>query len=180
MALQRGRHEKDLSTEQSQEETHARIPRADGHARRSRRTEASSGEGSQAVDGNDSAQTAATVSGLKAAPFRFEKSRRLLKREDFLRVQSRGRRRVVDSFVVMILPRADGGVTRLGITASRKVGSAVVRNRAKRLVREFFRRNYPKLPASSDIVVIVRSQPKKKTSYAEVERELSRALFTAF
>lgn len=75
----------------------------------------------------------------------------------------------------MTLPRPAPGATRLGITASRKVGGAVVRNRLKRLVREFFRRHYGDLQRSLDIVVIVRT-PRKKLAYADVERELGRIL----
>ena len=45
---------------------------------------------------------------------------------------------------------------RLGITASRRVGNAVQRNRAKRLLREAFRCVRAGLPAGLDLVVIVR------------------------
>jgi ribonuclease P protein component len=45
-------------------------------------------------------------------------------------------------------------VARLGIAATRKVGSAVERNLAKRLIREIFRRNKP--PVGTDVVVIPR------------------------
>ncbi len=48
------------------------------------------------------------------------------------------------------------GVRRLGITASRKVGNAVVRNRLKRAVREWYRGNRSKLAEGVDIVVIAR------------------------
>jgi ribonuclease P protein component len=44
------------------------------------------------------------------------------------------------------------GVGRLGIAATRKLGGAVARNRAKRLIREVFRRN--KLAPGFDVVVI--------------------------
>ena len=44
--------------------------------------------------------------------------------------------------------------TRLGIAATRKLGGAVERNRAKRLVREVFRRN--PAPPGFDIVVVPR------------------------
>jgi ribonuclease P protein component len=47
------------------------------------------------------------------------------------------------------------GYSRLGIAATRKMGSAAVRNRAKRLVRELFRQ--VDVPAGLDIVVIPRS-----------------------
>jgi ribonuclease P protein component len=55
---------------------------------------------------------------------------------------------------VMAAPNSLGH-SRLGIAATRKMGGAVVRNRAKRLVRELFR--HAALPASLDIVVIPRS-----------------------
>jgi len=56
---------------------------------------------------------------------------------------------------VLLQARADGA-SRLGITVSRRVGGAVVRNRVKRLVRETFRRRWRDLPAG-DAVVIARA-----------------------
>ena len=55
-------------------------------------------------------------------------------------------------------PRPTGGV-RLGITASRKVGNAVVRNRVKRATREWFRTRRDRIahePGGLDLVVIAR------------------------
>lgn len=57
-----------------------------------------------------------------------------------------------------------GVTTRLGITATRRIGGAVVRNRAKRLVREAFRRLQWNLPAGTDIVVIVRKPLEEQSS----------------
>jgi ribonuclease P protein component len=61
------------------------------------------------------------------------------------------------------------GRARLGIAATRKFGSAVQRNRAKRLVREAFRRN--KLQAGIDVVVIPRRE-MLEADYAHVEADL--------
>lgn len=66
--------------------------------------------------------------------------------------------------------------TRLGITASRKVGNSVERNRAKRLVREVFRLHRAKLQPGSDIVVIVRAGADK-LSFEHAESELGSILF---
>jgi ribonuclease P protein component len=46
---------------------------------------------------------------------------------------------------------------RLGIAASRKVGNAIVRNRVKRSVREWFRAHRDGLPRGTDVVVIART-----------------------
>jgi ribonuclease P protein component len=48
------------------------------------------------------------------------------------------------------------GCTRLGVAVSRKVGKACVRNRIKRMIREYFRLNKHKLPPKTDLVFVAR------------------------
>jgi ribonuclease P protein component len=55
---------------------------------------------------------------------------------------------------VLVTPSERPGPTRLGIIASKKVGNAVMRNRAKRLIREAFRKNKAAFPPGLDLVVI--------------------------
>jgi len=85
----------------------------------------------------------------------FPKAAHLTRRSEFLSL-SRGGRRVHTSHFVVISKANNKGQTRLGITVSAKVGKAVIRNRIKRLVREFFRRHRREIPSSQDIVVIAR------------------------
>lgn len=101
---------------------------------------------------------------------RFPKRERLRKRREFLAVQRQGKRFYSALFIVAWAPGPHPW-SRLGVTASRKVGSAVARNRAKRLAREAFRRNKPHLPEATDIVLIA-SPALPAASYAEVERAL--------
>ena len=65
-------------------------------------------------------------------------------------------------------------ISRLGITVSRKVGKAVVRNRVKRLVREAFRRNREALPTGLDLVFVARAG-KPATEHAAVVAEMREA-----
>ena len=67
------------------------------------------------------------------------------------------------------------GPSRLGITTSRRVGGAVLRNRVKRLVREFFRRHQHAIVPPKDVLVIARTQAAQ-AGYADVVQELSKAL----
>lgn len=85
-------------------------------------------------------------------PSRF----RLKRRPDFARCYAHGRRFVAPRWVVVVYQRDDAGPWRLGLSISRKCGSAVVRNRAKRVLREFFRRQAEFLPAGLDLVVVAR------------------------
>ncbi|MBE0598369.1 MAG: ribonuclease P protein component [Desulfuromonadales bacterium] len=85
----------------------------------------------------------------------FPSAYRLLRSGDFQRVRGTGRKFHTTHFVVYLVGNAEG-VPRLGITASRKVGGAVQRNRIKRLLREFFRQHRDKFPPSVDISVIAK------------------------
>ena len=78
---------------------------------------------------------------------------RIRRRPDFLRVQREGARSRGRYFTLFTLPNGLE-VARLGVIASRRVGRAVRRNRAKRLVRELFR--HRKGPPGVDVVVLVR------------------------
>lgn len=83
----------------------------------------------------------------------FPAARRIRRRPEFQRVYDRGERFRVRLMTVIVLP-TEGPVSRLGIAATRKLGDAVTRNRAKRLIREVFRR--ADVPPALDIVVIPR------------------------
>jgi ribonuclease P protein component len=88
---------------------------------------------------------------------RFPAAARVRKRAEFLRIQGAGRRVTTRHFVLILAPSPEpDGPARLGITASRKVGVAVVRNRAKRLVRVAFRSTPELWPRGGDVVVMVR------------------------
>ena len=80
---------------------------------------------------------------------------KLRRRAEFTKVYDHGKRyrgRLMTCFAL----QNDLGAPRLGIAASQKIGNAVVRNRAKRLVRELFRGRKPQ--AGLDIVVIPRRE----------------------
>jgi ribonuclease P protein component len=94
-----------------------------------------------------------------AHPHRFTRVERLTRRPDFLVVQERGRRLSGSSYLLLALPRrVPSGLrrARLGITVSKKVGKAVVRNLVKRWVRESYRRMSGLVPEGLDLVVVAR------------------------
>jgi ribonuclease P protein component len=83
---------------------------------------------------------------------------RLSRSAEFERVFRQGRSHAGRDLVLYVFPRGeDEGEPRLGMTVSRKVGSAVERNRIKRVLREAFALESERLPAGSDAVVIARS-----------------------
>ena len=89
------------------------------------------------------------LSGQGGAGFRPHEHIR--RRTDFERIYKQGTRISSRYSTVFVLPN-DLGTGRLGIAATKKLGGAVVRNRAKRLIREVFRRN--KIAPGLDIVII--------------------------
>lgn len=113
----------------------------------------------------------------------FRRSDRLLDSRDFRRVLRRGGRRSSRDLVVVQAKRRLnpndskdlGDWSRLGITVSRKVGNAVVRNRFKRRIRAWFRAHREELAAPVDLVVIARP-PAGKLSLAELDLRLRELL----
>ena len=73
---------------------------------------------------------------------RFPRSVRVRRRAEYLTIQNQGRR--MSGTHLMLFSRAGSG--RIGVTVSRKVGVAVVRNRVKRWIRECFRRQRSAFP----------------------------------
>lgn len=113
-----------------------------------------------------------TSAGRTVRPSR---ENRVRKRAEYLEIQSRGARVNGDCMVFIVLRRDAGSPLRLGITASRKIGGAVQRNRARRLIREAFRAVFSELPDAIDIVVIVR-KPFGDRKLAAISAEWQRAL----
>jgi len=86
---------------------------------------------------------------------RFRPEERIRRRAEYVAVYDRGRK-VGGRLMTVFLLENGQERPRLGIAATRKYGSAVQRNRAKRLVREVFRRHKPAL--GLDIVVVPRKE----------------------
>jgi ribonuclease P protein component len=89
------------------------------------------------------------------APESLSTSERLRRRPDFERIYDKGARMQGRFMTVFVLPNGGDG-PRFGVAATRKLGSAVKRNRAKRLSRELFRRH--KVAAGLDIVIVPRRE----------------------
>lgn len=103
---------------------------------------------------------------------KFPKEARLRKRTEFLKLSYDQNKTSVKGFLVVWCENS-GSMARLGITASKKIGCAVVRNRVKRYLREIFRHNR-KLLAAVDMNIIAR-QESAQMDYFEVQRELIKA-----
>jgi ribonuclease P protein component len=101
---------------------------------------------------------------------RFPKQLRLRTAAEFARVYQR---RCTASDHLLLVFVADNGLghPRLGLSVSRKVGNAVIRNRWKRLIREAFRLSRPQLPQGLDVIVIPRgAEPELRTVMASLVR----------
>jgi ribonuclease P protein component len=112
-------------------------------------------------------------SGSEALP----KGKRLAKRREFLRVYETGRK-VVSRYVVLFFAANELPLSRIGITATKKIGKANIRNRLKRWTREVYRRQREPLgidQRSVDVVVNVKPNAAD-ASFADYSRDLGRAL----
>jgi ribonuclease P protein component len=109
---------------------------------------------------------------VKRSAQSFPAVQHVRRRPEFQKVYEQGERVRARLMTVMVLP-TERPISRLGIAATRKLGGAVVRNRAKRLVREVFRR--ARVPTGLDIVVIPRPE-MLDAEYRVVEAEFGYVL----
>lgn len=117
---------------------------------------------------------------------KFGPDRRIRKRPDFQAIQRSGRRVSTRHFVLIVAPRAEGArASRLGITASRRVGNSVRRSRLKRIVREAFRQLSGFVPPGFDLLVICKKDDPSLTTetvvqeWQDAEKRIKKALAAA-
>ncbi|MGQ9688814.1 MAG: ribonuclease P protein component [Desulfobaccales bacterium] len=108
---------------------------------------------------------------LKTGRFTFEQ--RLRRRQEYLRVQARGKKLHTPHFGICLAP-GEGKGPRLGLVVGRKVGPATRRNRVKRLLREFFRRHQNRLPDRE--IIIMAKKGASELSYEQATAELATIL----
>jgi ribonuclease P protein component len=100
-----------------------------------------------------------------------EKNYRLAKREDFNKVYRYGKSTANHQFVLYYLAQPKHEHFRLGISVSKKVGNAVVRNRIRRMVKEIVRLRKEQFAPNFDYIIIAR-KPAAEMAYQEIEKSI--------
>jgi ribonuclease P protein component len=100
----------------------------------------------------------------------FGRGARIKQGRDFMRVRQNGERLVTGCLIANWQRLPPGSASRLGVITSSKIGGAVVRNRARRLMRETFRLHQYSLAQPVDLVLIARQSIVEK-GFAGVEKD---------
>ena len=98
------------------------------------------------------------------------RSARFRQQRDFARVRQQGQRLALGCLVANWNTLPEGAASRLGVVTSRQIGGAVVRSRARRLLRESFRQHQHDFAQPVELVLVARNSIAGK-KFAEVERD---------
>ena len=115
---------------------------------------------------------------MNAAPslrLRLGRTSRLQRSGDFARLRQRGQRLALGCLIANWDKLPAGATPRLGVVTSKKIGNAVARNRARRLLRESFRQHQHELVQPIDLVLVARNSIAGK-QFADVEKDYLNAL----
>ncbi len=102
----------------------------------------------------------------------LSRRQRLTRASAFLEAYGQGRKQV-GRYMVMWLRAGEGASLRLGVVSGRKVGGAVQRNRARRRLREVFRRHRHRCSGPWDVVIVAR-RAIVEAPHAEVTEDFLR------
>jgi ribonuclease P protein component len=115
------------------------------------------------------------MASTPSARLRFPRAARIKRGVDFARLRGEGQRVTLGCLIANWRRLHPGAVSRLGVITPRRIGAAVVRNRARRLLRESFRLNRARLAEPIDLVLVARSSIVSK-DFFEVETDFLTSL----
>lgn len=100
---------------------------------------------------------------------------RLKNRNDFSRIYRHGKSFANGQFVVYWSRQVNAEPFRLGVSASKKIGNAVVRNRMRRMVKEIVRLRKEQIVEKIDLIIIVR-KPAIQMKMKEMDKSMVHVL----
>ena len=106
---------------------------------------------------------------------RLGRAARLAQSRDFARIRQQGERLALGCLIANWNKLPDGGAPKLGVVTSKKIGGAVARSRARRLLRESFRQHQHEFAQPVELVLVARNSIAGK-NFAGVEKDFLAAL----
>ena len=103
-------------------------------------------------------------------PLRLARASRVTANRDFMRIRQVGERLAQGCLIANWNPLPDGAKPKLGVVTSRKIGGAVQRTRARRLLRESFRLHQHEFVQPVEIILVARNSIAGK-KFADVEKD---------
>jgi|SRR5579883_1480774 len=170
-------YEETISTVENPPQTATRLPQPEFEQERQSHFAQSPARWAKAVDACLRG-TGAVMTAQSSGRFRFGRSARIKQARDFTRLRAEGKRLTCGCLIANWMSLGPGKTSRVGVITSSRIGGAVVRNRARRLLRESFRQHQSRIAHPVDLVLVARPSIVNK-SFFEVEQDFLTSLSKA-